>query len=153
MSNIVFHVTAKSIEDLKRQLREALGEDTPTIQPHLLNQCIGAPTKEVLDRLTTKTSGSTEPVTDEEPQPKFVTQDIAKDLPSIQPKVEPDSNEEPKQEQPTKTYSLVEVRAAANAYRDKHGIEKLREIFKKHGGEKLKDIPEKNYAALMEEIA
>lgn len=70
-----------------------------------------------------------------------------------QPKVEPDSNEEPEQEQPTKTYSLVEVRAAANAYRDKHGIEKLREIFKKYGGEKLKDIPEKNYAALMEEIA
>ena len=140
MSNIVFHVTAKSIEDLKRQLREALGEDTPTIQPHLLNQCIDAPTKEMLDRLTTKTSGSTEPVADEEPQPK----------------VEPDSNEGPEQEQPkaepVKTFKLEEVRAAANAYRDKHGIEKLREIFKKHGGEKLKDIPEANYAALMEDI-
>lgn len=137
MSNIVFHVTAKSIEDLKRQLREALGEDTPTIQPHLLNQCIDAPTKEMLDRLTTKTSGSTEPVTDEEPQPK----------------VEPDSNEEQPEAEPVKTYDLVAVRAAANAYKDKHGIEKLREIFKKHGGEKLKDIPEANYAALMEDIA
>lgn len=152
MSLIHFHAEASSIEDLKRQLREALGEDTPTIQPHLLNQCIDAPTKEMLDRLTTKTGGSTEPVTDEEPQPKFVTQDIAKDLPSIQPKVEPDSNEEPEQEEPVKTYSLVEVRAQANAYRDKHGIEKLREIFRVHGGEKLKDIPESSYAALMDDL-
>jgi len=152
MSYIHFHAEANSIEDLKRQLREALGYET-TVQANLPNMCDTASAEEMMKSLTTKTSGSTEPVADEEPQPKFVTQDIAKDLPSIQPKVEPDSNEEPEQEQPTKTYSLVEVRAAANAYRDKHGIEKLREIFKKHGGEKLKDIPEKNYAALMEEIA
>lgn len=68
-----------------------------------------------------------------------------------EPKPEPEQ-EQPKAE-PVKTYDLVAVRAAANAYKDKHGIEKLREIFKKHGGEKLKDIPEKNYAALMEDIA
>lgn len=55
--------------------------------------------------------------------------------------------------EPVKTFKLEEVRAAANAYRDKHGIEKLREIFSKYGGEKLKDIPAWNYAALMEEIA
>ena len=55
--------------------------------------------------------------------------------------------------EPVKTFKLEEVRTAANAYRDKHGIEKLREIFSKYGGEKLKDIPESNYAALMEEIA
>lgn len=48
---------------------------------------------------------------------------------------------------------LEDVRAAANAYRDKHGLEALREIFKKHGGEKLKDIPAANYRALMLEIA
>lgn len=69
-----------------------------------------------------------------------------------QPKVEPDSNEESEQEQPVKTYSLVEVRAQANAYRDKYGIEKLREIFRKHGGEKLKDIPESSYTALMDDL-
>jgi len=149
---INLHIEANSVEELKNQMRELLGNES-TIQTQLLNMCGTASAEEMMKSLTTKTSGSTEPVADEEPQPKFVTQDIAKDLPSIQPKVEPDSNEEPEQEQPTKTYSLVEVRAAANAYRDKHGIEKLREIFKKHGGEKLKDIPEKNYAALMEEIA
>lgn len=137
MSNIIFHATAKSIEDLKRQLREALGEDTPTIQSHLLNKCIDAPTKEMLDHPTAKTSGSTEPVAHEEPQPK----------------VEPEPEQELPEAEPVKTYDLVAVRAAANAYKDKHGIEKLREIFKKHGGEKLKDIPEANYAALMEDIA
>lgn len=136
MSYIHFHAEANSIEDLKRQLREALG-DEPTIQAQLPNLRGTASARAVLDSLTAKTSGSTEPVEDEEP------------------KAEPDSNEEAEHEQPKdeKTYSLVDVRAAANAYRDKHGIEKLREIFKKHGGEKLKDIPESNYAALMEDIA
>lgn len=149
---INLHIEANSVEELKNQMRELLGNES-TIQTQLLNMCGTASAEEMMKSLTTKTSGSTEPVADEEPQPKFVTQDIAKDLPSIQPKVEPDSNEEHEQKQPVKTYDLVAVRAAANAYRDKHGIEKLREIFKKHGGEKLKDIPEKNYAALMEEIA
>ena len=120
MNIIHFHVHATSIEDLKRQLREALGEITPTIDPKLL-ETAAAPV---------------EPA--KEPQPE-------------QPKAEPETQAEP--EQPTKTYTLAEVRAAANTYRDKHGIEALREIFKKHGGEKLKDIPESSYAALMEEIA
>lgn len=131
MSYIHFHAEANSIEDLKRQLREALGDET-TIQAQLLNRCIEAPTKALMDSLTAKTSGSTEPDKQAVPEEE-------------QPKAEP--------EQPAKTYDLVAVRAAANAYKDKHGIEKLREIFKKHGGEKLKDIPEKNYAALMEDIA
>lgn len=135
MSYIHFHAEANSIEDLKRQLREALGDET-TIQAQLLNRCIDAPTKALMDSLTAKTSGSTEPDCEQE-----------------QPKVEPEPEQERPQAEPVKTYDLVAVRAAANAYKDKHGIEKLREIFKKHGGEKLKDIPEKNYAALMEDIA
>lgn len=145
MSYIHFHAEANSIEDLKRQLREALGGSEPTIQPNLLhmsntgvhdpdlgkipNGVAGAPGE-------TKTTGSTEPDREQE-----------------QPKAEPEQQPAPQPEQPAKTYDLVAVRAAANAYKDKHGIEKLREIFKKHGGEKLKDIPEKNYAALMEDIA
>ena len=134
MSYIHFHAEAKSIEDLKRQLREALGESEPTIQPNLLHMSNTGAHDPDLGKIPngvagvpgeTKTSGSTEPDCEQE-----------------QPKAEP-----------AKTYDLVAVRAAANAYKDKHGIEKLREIFKKHGGEKLKDIPEKNYAALMEDIA
>ena len=39
MSYIHFHAEANSIEDLKRQLREALGKSEPTIQPQLLNMC------------------------------------------------------------------------------------------------------------------
>ena len=137
MSYIHFHAEANSIEDLKRQLREALGEE-PAIQMQLLNMCNTGVHDPDLGKMPLGDEGAPG-----EPQPEFVTQDIAKDLPTVQPK----------QEQPTKSYSLVEIRAAANAYRDKHGIEKLREIFKKHGGEKLKDIPESNYAALMEDIA
>ena len=72
---------------------------------------------------------------------------------SVLAESEPKTEKETPEQEPAKTYDLVAVRAAANAYKDKHGIEKLREIFKKHGGEKLKDIPEKNYAALMKEIA
>ena len=55
--------------------------------------------------------------------------------------------------EPVKTFKLEDVRAAANIYRNKHGLEALREIFKKYGGEKLKDIPAWNYATLMLEIA
>lgn len=128
---INLHIEANSVEELKNQMRELLGNE-PTIQAQLLNRCIDAPTKALMDSLTAKTSGSTEPDKQAVPEEE-------------QPKAEP--------EQPVKTYDLVAVRAAANAYKDKHGIEKLREIFAKHGGEKLKDIPEKNYAALMEDIA
>lgn len=55
---------------------------------------------------------------------------------------------EPKEE-PAKTYSLADVRAQANALKDKFGIDALRDVFRRHGGEKLKDIPEGNYTALM----
>ena len=83
-------------------------------------------------------------------------------MPTVEPEVtQPDVN--PKEQAPEATQpdvkpedpavKLEDVRAAANAYRDKHGIDALREIFKKHGGEKLKDIPAANYRALMEEIA
>ena len=135
MNTIHFHIEAKNIPDLKRQLLEALGENEATVQPQLLNMCAKtAETQAVLDSMMAKTSGSTEPDRNEAPQ-------------------EQDEQAAPGQEQSVKTYELTEVRAAANAYKDKHGIEKLREIFGKHGGEKLKDIPEKNYAALMKEIA
>lgn len=135
---IHFHVEANTIGELKEKLREALGEDEAHVAPHLLVQAhtalAAAQMDQLVKNLTTKTSGSTE----KEPQQEELQ--MPKDEPEPQPEAE-------------KTYDLVAVRAAANDYKDKHGIEKLREIFKKHGGEKLKDIPEKNYAALMKEIA
>lgn len=133
MSLIHFHAEASSIVDLKRQLLEAL-TDEPTIPPHPLTLC------------GTDTSGHT--VTDK------VVNSPAPEISGSAEKGEPDgqdATEQPKEE-PVKTYSLVEVRAAANAYRDKHGIEKLREIFRVHGGEKLRDIPESSYAALMDDL-
>ena len=87
-------------------------------------------------------------------------------MPGIDPEVtQPDVNAEPQPEEtaapvtqqdvkpePAKI-KMEEVRAAANTYRDKHGIEALRAIFAKHGGERLKDIPESEYAAVMKEIS
>ena len=133
MSLIHFHAEASSIEDLKRQLREAL-DDEPTIRTQPLTRC------------GTDTSGQT--VADK------VVNSPAPEVSGSAEKGEPDGQDAPEQpkEQPTKSYSLIEVRAQANAYRDKHGIEKLREIFRKHGGEKLKDIPESSYAALMDDL-
>lgn len=132
---IYLNIEAASIDDLKKQMREVLGQtEQPSSQP-AVNLCSGTSGQEQAGQtdssLTANTSGQAEgePKAEKEP-PK----------------------EEPPKEEPVKAYSLVEVRAAANAYRDKHGIEKLRGIFRKHGGEKLKDIPEGSYAALMEDI-
>lgn len=132
---IYLNIEAASIDDLKKQMREVLGQtEQPSSQP-TVNLCSGTSGQEQAGQtdssLTAKTSGLAEgePKAEKEP-PK----------------------EEPPKEEPVKAYSLVEVRAAANAYRDRHGIEKLRGIFRKHGGEKLKDIPEGSYAALMEDI-
>ena len=133
MSLIHFHAEASSIEDLKRQLLEAL-TDGPTIPPHPLTLC------------GTDISGQT--VADK------VVDSPAPEVSGSAEKGEPDGQDAPEQpkEEPVKGYSLVEVRAQANAYRDKYGIEKLREIFRVHGGEKLKDIPESSYAALMDDL-
>lgn len=133
MSLIHFHAEASSIEDLKRQLLEAL-TDGPTIPPHPLTLC------------DTDTSGHT--VTDK------VVNSPAPEVSGSAEKGEPDGQDAPEhpKEEPVRSYPLVEVRAQANAYRDKYGIEKLREIFRKHGGEKLKDIPESSYAALMDDL-
>lgn len=116
---IIFHAEANTFEELKAQMREALGETSPCFTVRMPEPC--------------------DPV-QPDPQPEEAK-------PAQKPE-EAKPNEQPN----VATYTLVEVRAAANAYRDKHGIEKLREIFKKHGGEKLKDIPESNYVTLMQEI-
>lgn len=133
MSLIHFHAEASSIVDLKRQLLEAL-TDEPTIPPHPLTLC------------GTDTSGHT--VTDK------VVDSPATEVSGSAEKGEPDGQDAPKQpkEEPAKTYSREDVRAQAYALKDKFSMEKLREIFRKHGGEKLVDIPEKNYAALMDDL-
>ena len=129
---IYLNIEATSIDDLKKQMCEVLGyEECTRKQEFATAPGSETPTQELAGQtgssLPTNTSGQAEG--------------------------EPRAEKEPPKEEPGKTYSLVEVRAAANAYRDKHGIEKLRDIFRKHGGEKLKDIPESSYAALMEDIA
>lgn len=95
-------------------------------------------------------------IMDEEDQPT-----VSLIMPTVEPEVtQPDVNlkeQAPEATQPDvkpedPVVKLEDVRAAANAYRDKHGIDALREIFKKYGGEKLKDIPSENYRALMLEI-
>lgn len=133
MSLIHFHAEASSIEDLKRQLREAL-DDEPTI-----------PLQPLTPR-GTDTSGQT--VADK------VVNSPAPEVSGSAEKGEPDGQDAPKQpkEEPVKTYSREDVRAQAYALKDKFGIEKLREIFRKHGGEKLVDIPESSYAALMDDL-
>jgi hypothetical protein len=85
------------------------------------------------------------PTLDPEHVAQALTQPEEQQPEVTQPDVKPDAPADP-------TIKLEDVRAAANAYRDKHGIEALREIFKMFGGEKLKDIPAANYAALMKEI-
>lgn len=123
---INLHIEAKNVADLKSQLREMLAgiEVTdPTVS--LIMPTIEP--EQLVQALT-------QPGVNPDPQPE-----------EQQPDVTPDTPADP-------VVKLEDVRAAANAYRDKHGIEALREIFKKHGGEKLKDIPAANYAALMLEI-
>lgn len=119
---INLHIEAKNVADLKSQLREMLAGIEAT-----------APAASLI--MPTIEPEVTKPDVKPEEQAPEVTQ----------PDVKPDAPADP-------TVKLEDVRAAANAYRDKHGIEALREIFKKHGGEKLKDIPAANYAALMQEI-
>jgi hypothetical protein len=130
MSNIIFHVTARNIEEARQKIRESgiMGDEVTIQMPHLITEV----------HLTQKENEATP-----EPQPE-------EEQPKVAPEPQPEE-EQPKAE-PVKI-KLEDVRAAANAYRDKHGIEKLREIFKKHGGEKLKDIPQANYAALLEDIS
>lgn len=133
MSLIHFHAEASSIEDLKRQLREAL-DDEPPIPLHLPTPrgtdtpCHTAADK-VVNSPAPEISGSAE-------------------------KGEPDGQDAPEQpkEEPVKTYSLADVRAQANALKDRFGIDALRDVFRLHGGEKLRDIPESSYAALMDDL-
>ena len=130
---IYLNIEATSIDDLKKQMREVL-DDEPTIplQP-LTPRGTDTPCHTAADKVVNspapEVSGSAE-------------------------KGEPDGQDAPEQpkEEPVKTYSREDVRAQAYALKDKFGIEKLREIFRKHGGEKLVDIPESSYAALMDDL-
>ena len=133
MSLIHFHAEASSIEDLKRQLREAL-DDEPTIPLQPLTLC------------GTDISGQT--VADK------VVDSPAPEVSGSAEKGEPDGQDAPEQpkEEPVKTYSLADVRTQANALKDRLGIDALRDVFRLHGGEKLRDIPESNYAALMDDL-
>ena len=121
---INLHIEAKNVADLKNQLREMLAGIEVTAPAASLIMPVVEP--EV-----------TQPDVTPDPQPEVTQPDVT---PAPEAPADP-------------AIKLEDVRAAANAYRDKHGIEALREIFKKHGGEKLKDIPAANYAALMQEIA
>ena len=130
---IYLNIEATSIDDLKKQMREVL-DDEPTI-----------PLQPLTPR-GTDTSGQT--VADK------VVNSPAPEVSGSAEKGEPDGQDAPEQpkEEPVKTYSREDVRAQAYALKDKFGIEKLREIFRKHGGEKLVDIPESSYAALMDDL-
>ena len=103
MSLIHFHAEASSIEDLKRQLLEAL-TDGPTIPPHPLTLC------------GTDISGQT--VADK------VVDSPAPEVSGSAEKDEPDGQDAPEQpkEEPVKTYSREDVRAQAYALKDKFGI-------------------------------
>ena len=133
MSLIHFHAEASSIEDLKRQLLEAL-TDGPTIPLQPLTRC------------GTDTSGHT--------AADKVVNSPAPEVSGSAEKGEPDGQDAPEQpkEEPVKTYSLADVRAQANALKDRFGIDALRDVFRLHGGEKLRDIPESSYAALMDDL-
>lgn len=124
---INLHIEAKNVADLKIQLREMLAGIEVT-----------APAASLI--MPTVEPEVTQPDVNPDPQPEEQQPEVT------QPDVKPDAPADP-------AIELKDVRAAANAYRDKHGIEALREIFKQYGGEKLKDIPAANYAALMKEIA
>ena len=127
---IYLNIEATSIDDLKKQMREVLGQtEQPSPQP-AVNLCSEPPTQEPVWQTGTSLPAKTSGPADGEPK----------------------AEKEPPKEEPVKTYSREDVRAQAYALKDKFGIEKLREIFRKHGGEKLVDIPEKNYAALVNDL-
>ena len=127
---IYLNIEATSIDDLKKQMREVLGQtEQPSPQP-AVNLCSEPPTQEPVWQtgasLPAKTSGPADG--------------------------EPKAEKEPPKEEPVKTYSLADVRTQANALKDRLGIDALRDVFRLHGGEKLKDIPESSYAALMDDL-
>ena len=127
---IYLNIEATSSDDLKKQMREVLGQtEQPSPQP-AVNLCSEPPTQEPVWQtgasLPAKTSGPADG--------------------------EPKAEKEPPKEEPVKTYSLADVRTQANALKDRLGIDALRDVFRLHGGEKLKDIPESSYAALMDDL-
>lgn len=120
---IYLNIEATSIDDLKKQMREVLGQtEQPSPQP-AVNLCSEPPTQEPVWQTGTSLPAKTSGPADGEPKAE-----------------------------PVKTYSLADVRAQANALKDRFGIDALRDVFRLHGGEKLKDIPESNYAALMDDL-
>lgn len=127
---IYLNIEATSIDDLKKQMREVLGQtEQPSPQP-AVNLCSEPPTQEPVWQTGTSLPAKTSGPADGEPK----------------------AEKEPPKEEPVKTYSLADVRAQANALKDRFGIDALRDVFRLHGGEKLKDIPESNYAALMDDL-
>ena len=127
---IYLNIEATSIDDLKKQMHEVLGQTgQPSPQP-AVNLCSEPPTQEPVWQTGTSLPAKTSGPADGEPK----------------------AEKEPPKEEPVKTYSLADVRAQANALKDRFGIDALRDVFRLHGGEKLKDIPESNYAALMDDL-
>ena len=127
---IYLNIEATSIDDLKKQMREVLGQtEQPSPQP-AVNLCSEPPTQEPVWQTGTSLPAKTSGPADGEPK----------------------AEKEPPKEEPVKTYSLADVRTQANALKDRLGIDALRDVFRLHGGEKLKDIPESNYAALMDDL-
>ena len=127
---IYLNIEATSIDDLKKQMREVLGQTEQSSPQPAVNLCSEPPTQEPVWQTGTSLPAKTSGPADGEPK----------------------AEKEPPKEEPVKTYSREDVRAQAYALKDKFGIEKLREIFRKHGGEKLVDIPESSYAALMDDL-
>ena len=120
---IYLNIEATSIDDLKKQMREVLGQtEQPSPQP-AVNLCSEPPTQEPVWQTGTSLPAKTSGPADGEPKAE-----------------------------PVKTYSLADVRAQANALKDRFGIDALRDVFRLHGGEKLRDIPESSYAALMDDL-
>ena len=126
---IYLNIEATSIDDLKKQMHEVLGQTgQPSPQP-AVNLCSEPPTQEPVWQTGTSLPAKTSGPADGEPK----------------------AEKEPPKEEPVKTYSLADVRTQANALKDRFGIDALRDVFRLHGGEKLKDIPESSYAALMDD--
>lgn len=127
---IYLNIEATSIDDLKKQMHEVLGQTgQPSPQP-AVNLCSEPPTQEPVWQTGTSLPAKTSGPADGEPK----------------------AEKEPPKEEPVKTYSLADVRTQANALKDRFGIDALRDVFRLHGGEKLKDIPESSYAALMDDL-
>lgn len=127
---IYLNIEATSIDDLKKQMHEVLGQTgQPSAQP-AVNLCSEPPTQEPVWQTGTSLPAKTSGPADGESK----------------------AEKEPPKEEPVKTYSLADVRTQANALKDRFGIDALRDVFRLHGGEKLKDIPESSYAALMDDL-